>query len=254
LPLAEYFLLLTLSKHGVASLVVFSVGASSLTTPLFAVEAVYEGSAGLKALVFSPGCLGCHSSHLSGTQRNGAPTLLNWDVYDIARANGSRIINSAVTQAYMPPAQSRGIPLNAEQRNALLAWEAAGFPQFSANTASFDFSNNTLQVPAVLVGNASYNVRLRLLTLPQSPTGMGFELSSMVLTEIATTEVAQTDPATNTAPNAIYAANTGTVTIHDIALRNNTNLAGYTRANIELQALAGTQPLRFVLSKLQLLP
>ena len=65
---------------------------------VLAIEAVYDGENGIRAQVFSSNCLFCHSSELTGSQRNGAPSSVNWDTYDDAVENGDRAIVRAVDQ------------------------------------------------------------------------------------------------------------------------------------------------------------
>jgi uncharacterized membrane protein len=70
-------------------------------------------------------CLGCHSSSLSGFQRLGAPTSVNFDTYDSAVASASKAV-SQVRFGRMPP---RGTtPLTADEQDELFSWVDCGTP------------------------------------------------------------------------------------------------------------------------------
>lgn len=93
-----------------------------------AIDPVYEGANGIREKVFASNCLGCHSSALTGSARNGAPPSVNWDTYEATLPNAARAIVRAVKMMTMPPSFS-GLPkLNEEQQTAMLAWQSAGFP------------------------------------------------------------------------------------------------------------------------------
>ena len=70
---------------------------------VFAIDPVYDGDNGIRAQVFATNCLFCHSSELTGSQRNGAPTNVNWDTYSAAAEKGDRAIVRAVELMSMPP-------------------------------------------------------------------------------------------------------------------------------------------------------
>lgn len=96
-----------------------------------AIEAVYEGNDGIRGKVLTV-CMQCHSTTLSGGSRNGAPSPPNFNTYADAILLGDLAVARAV-EGSMPP---QGLPrLNAEQKAALLAWQAAGFPERSAAVA-----------------------------------------------------------------------------------------------------------------------
>lgn len=93
-----------------------------------AIEPVYEGSNGIRDNVLSV-CMMCHSTTVSGGGRNGAPFPPNFNTYEDATLLGDNAVARAVDGS-MPPA---GYPrLNAQQKAALLAWQAAGFPEKSS--------------------------------------------------------------------------------------------------------------------------
>ncbi len=97
----------------------------------FAIDPVYEGANGIRENVFATNCLSCHSSEVSGPDRNYAPDSINFDTYEATILNVDVAI-SEVNVGAMPPADS-GIPLlNADQKTALIAWQNAGFPRAAA--------------------------------------------------------------------------------------------------------------------------
>lgn len=76
---------------------------------------------------FSEVCTGCHSTSLSGSDRNGAPTSINWDDYDSARANAEEGAE-AVFEGEMPPAGA-GATLTNAQKEELYLWALCGTPE-----------------------------------------------------------------------------------------------------------------------------
>lgn len=196
----------------------------------------YEGGFGILEQVFSINCLSCHSSTKSGADRNGAPAGLNWDDYASAAAHGNRIIARAVTLKTMPPAFS-GIPtLDMEQQNAMLAWQAAGFPAIlpdSVSDANFDFISQELTLPVVIVGPDTYEARLRMIPMANSPSGFGFEVFSATKTE-ATSDKAAT-----------YSRSTGDVMIPEVILLNGSGKQPSNRVSAEMRLVADTPLLQF---------
>lgn len=200
----------------------------------------YDGPSGIFEQVFAINCVACHSSTKTGADRRGAPANLNWDNYATAASSGNRIIARAVTAKTMPPASS-GIPtLDAEQQNAMLAWQAAGFPAIAPSTisdANFDYISLELKLPVVIVGAGSFEARLRFIPMAGSPTGVGFELFSAT-------------PTTATSPKAAtYTASTGVVSIPEVLLLNSKNSLQSNKVSVQLTRMAGTGGLqRFALS------
>ncbi len=169
---------------------------------VLAIDLVYEGENGIRAKVFETNCLACHSSELSGSDRNGAPPTYDWDIYDIVVDEANEIIERAVEQMNMPPSFF-GLPLlNQEQKDALLAWKEAGFPENSDNNpgnltnASYDFANSILTLPVVNVGASTFVASLKLIGLPGSPLGLGFVLEDANLTDDTSATAASFDPVT----------------------------------------------------------
>jgi len=98
-----------------------------------AIEPVYEGSNGIRNSVLTV-CLQCHAASVTGAGRNGATSIVNFDTYAAAALWTDLLMTKAVTERSMPPAGYT--PLNSEQRAALVAWQAAGFPEKAAATAT----------------------------------------------------------------------------------------------------------------------
>lgn len=70
-------------------------------------------------------CTGCHSSALTGSERNGAPAGLNWDDYASAAAHSERIYLRC-NAGTMPP---NGPKLTDDEISVLLAWDTQGAPE-----------------------------------------------------------------------------------------------------------------------------
>ena len=71
-----------------------------------AIEPIYEGEDGIRASIFAPHCLACHSSEKTGDARNNAPIGVDYDSYATAIASGNGAVMRAVTMMNMPPAFS----------------------------------------------------------------------------------------------------------------------------------------------------
>jgi cytochrome c5 len=124
-----------------------------------AIEPVYDGEDGIRAMVFETNCLGCHSSELSGANRNGAPDGADFDTYSEASKNGGGAVSRGVTAMDMPPA-SVSNALTDEQKQALKNWKVLGFPKavlptvYSADTAE-------LSLPQVYLKDANGDITLQ---------------------------------------------------------------------------------------------
>ncbi|MCK5666374.1 MAG: cytochrome c [Thiotrichaceae bacterium] len=197
---------------------------------VLAIDPAYEGDNGIRAQVFATHCLFCHSSELTGGQRNGAPSNVNWDTYSAALEKADRAIVRAVDQMSMPPFFS-GLPtLNQEQKEAMLAWQQAGFPRIPTN-ATFDFSSLKMALPVVNVGESVYNATLQLVSIPNSTLGFGFEL-----------ETAEPSEETS-ATAATFFPETGIVEMPEIDLLNNDDSGD--KVNAQMIVIPGAVPLTF---------
>ncbi|MCX7176074.1 MAG: hypothetical protein NT159_19555 [Proteobacteria bacterium] len=98
-----------------------------------AIDAVYDGDNGIRSRVLTV-CMQCHSTTLAGGARNGSPSFVNFNTYADAVLWGDLAVTRAVIEGSMPP---QGVQrLNAEQKAALSAWQAAGFPEKSATVST----------------------------------------------------------------------------------------------------------------------
>jgi uncharacterized membrane protein len=70
-------------------------------------------------------CAGCHSSNLSGSARQSAPSSINFDNHDSASLNADLAVK-AVNRGSMPPASAN--QLTAAQKDALQRWALCGTP------------------------------------------------------------------------------------------------------------------------------
>ena len=71
-------------------------------------------------------CTGCHSSERSAAARNGAPSDINFDVYETAKTHASHAVEE-IEEGKMPP-PSRPKPSQAVV-DAIAKWAACGTPE-----------------------------------------------------------------------------------------------------------------------------
>lgn len=76
---------------------------------------------------FSEACTNCHSTSLSGADRHGAPTDINWDDYDSAKANAEHGAEE-VFEGEMPP-EGSGETITDAQKEQLYLWALCGTPE-----------------------------------------------------------------------------------------------------------------------------
>ena len=124
-----------------------------------AIEPVYDGEDGIRAMVFQTNCLGCHSTELSGAARNGAPAGADYDTYSDASKNGDGAVNRGVTAMDMPPASASN-PLTDEQKQALKNWKALGFPE-SVLPAVYSSDSANLSLPYVYLEDENGDISLK---------------------------------------------------------------------------------------------
>jgi hypothetical protein len=72
-------------------------------------------------------CTTCHSSELTGDDRNDAPEDDNWDDYEEAMEH-AELIAHEVFEGEMPPEDS-GITLTADEEEDLYLWALCGTPE-----------------------------------------------------------------------------------------------------------------------------
>jgi cytochrome c5 len=72
-------------------------------------------------------CTTCHSSELSGAERNGAPADDNWDTYEEAMEHADEIAHE-VFEGEMPP-EGSGMTLTATEEEELYLWALCGTPE-----------------------------------------------------------------------------------------------------------------------------
>jgi mono/diheme cytochrome c family protein len=213
-----------------------------ITGRAFAIDPAYEGTNGIREQVFATNCLACHSSGLTGSARNGAPSSVNWDTYEATIANASRAIVRAVDQMTMPPSFS-GLPLlNETQRTAMLAWQSAGFPRAAAiptPVANYSFDSTILTLPVVNVGDQKFNATFRLSSTC-NPNIIGFALESAELT------TASLDNA------ATFSSATGKIVAPLVQLVQNGASQG--QLSVELTLITNSNPLQFVLTNSTVIP
>ncbi len=72
-------------------------------------------------------CVMCHSSELSGSDRNNAPDDHNFDTHEGATEHLGHVAEQVEEGAMPPPAS--GITISAAEREALLLWANCGAPE-----------------------------------------------------------------------------------------------------------------------------
>ncbi len=125
---------------------------------------------------------------------SGLSFIVNFDTYEVAVSYAEDAIDEAVDKGDMPPSGSGFSLLTQEQKDALLAWQKAGYPLSDRST--YDFVTHRLNVPVVIVGDFSFSAVLTLFLTEQSPFGLGFELESAALTDQNSDSAAVFDPQT----------------------------------------------------------
>ncbi|TRZ66013.1 MAG: hypothetical protein D4S02_07590 [Rhodocyclaceae bacterium] len=119
-----------------------------------AIEPVYDGINGIRNSVLTV-CLQCHSKTLSGSARKDAPVGFNVDTY----ADAIFWVEEAVARVSartMPPAGNT--PLTSEQRAAMVAWQAAGFPEKSGSVQDTQAPTTPAELTATAVGTRQINL------------------------------------------------------------------------------------------------
>jgi uncharacterized membrane protein len=76
---------------------------------------------------FSQVCVNCHSSTLTGNDRNGAPEGYNFDQYESA-SDEAEEIEELVRSGEMPPSNS-GYSISEAQKSALYLWIECDTPE-----------------------------------------------------------------------------------------------------------------------------
>ncbi|MEE9338842.1 MAG: hypothetical protein V3U87_12250 [Methylococcaceae bacterium] len=125
-----------------------------------AIEPVYEGEDGIRAMVFETNCLGCHSSELTGVDRNGAPSGSNYDTFSDASTNGGGAVKRGVENMDMPPSSSNSSALDEKQKQALKNWQALGFPEKNLPTI-YSSDNTVLSLPRVYLKDGNGDIVLK---------------------------------------------------------------------------------------------
>jgi cytochrome c5 len=101
-------------------------------------------------------------------------------------------------------------------------------------TAFFSYEASKLALPVVNVGEQKFSAVLKLIQLPSSPTGLGFELEGAELTTL-----------TSDAP-ATYDPESGSLTLPLIDLQRNG--VSEDQVSAEMQLITGSDPLQFSLT------
>ena len=149
---------------------------------ILAIDATYDGAEGIRAQILEPNCLTCHTTGFSFFRRLGAPSSVNFDTYQVALESADRIV---ARRNNMPPTTTNPPRLTETQRDALLAWQKAGFPEKATATpeptikATFTFNDNILKIPtlsAVDIGFFAADLKI----IAESP----FVLEVISLTEL----------------------------------------------------------------------
>jgi len=171
---------------------------------VLAIDATYDGAEGIRAQVFEPNCLTCHTTGFSFSQRRGAPSSVNFDNYQSALKSAERII---ARRNSMPPTTTNPPRLTETQRDALLAWQKAGFPEEATETpikATFTFNDNVLKIPtlsAVDIGFFAADLKviaenpfvLEVISLTELEQNIDIPVASFVNNEIGIPDLEVSD-------------------------------------------------------------
>jgi uncharacterized membrane protein len=126
------FSLLPLTKTSLAlalGLVVSACSSSSSKaddTTDTTVDCSTETPAAFASLKGFDSCTTCHSSTLTGAARSSAPVGIDFDTYELAKANAREAV-SELDEGAMPPAGNPQ-PTDA-QKEAIAVWAACGTPK-----------------------------------------------------------------------------------------------------------------------------
>jgi uncharacterized membrane protein len=71
-------------------------------------------------------CTACHSSKLTGSARNDAPSDINFDTYDAAKTSAQDAA-SEVNMGTMPPSDSK-LTISTDEKDSLYRWALCGTP------------------------------------------------------------------------------------------------------------------------------
>jgi len=113
----------------------------------------YDGNNGVAATVFN-NCTGCHSSSLTGTDRNSAPAGVDYNTYANALANDNETRAVArVTAGSMPP----GGALSQALQDRIEDWEDDGFRQNAPPTTTTGSITDQAKTSVTLNGSAIPN-------------------------------------------------------------------------------------------------
>ncbi len=142
----------------------------------------FYGTNGIKNKLIKPKCLGCHSSQLSGTERNGAPEGSNFDTLQDAKDHADAIIQRAVVQMDMPPNPAQ--QLTEAEKLALKNWVAFGYP---GTGLSSHYSAGNVTLPKVFVydadGNALGTAEAEMSIIKSTPP-FQFEITNLKYTPL----------------------------------------------------------------------
>lgn len=89
---------------------------------------------------------------MSGSDRNDAPFLFNYDTYSVAVKTASAAVLHTVIIKDMPELFNGITPLTAEQMQAMSNWKNLGFPERDLPPI-FSESTATLSIPEVYIMN-----------------------------------------------------------------------------------------------------
>ncbi len=160
-----------------------------------AIEPVYDGENGIRAKIFETNCLACHSTELTGADRNGAPEADNFNTFMEALKEGVEAVDEAVVKMDMPPSSS-GLPkLDEEQKQALKNWQAVGFPEKTLPTI-YSSDSIKLTLPQVYLkdGNGDITPKWKAeMTLIPGSDPIQFELTDFGDIDASSTSTSDSD-------------------------------------------------------------
>ena len=165
-----------------------------------AIDAAYEGSNGVRSKVLTV-CMQCHSSSVTGAARNQAPVIVNFDTYADAALWGDMAVTKAAIEESMPPSS---VPrLTQEQKSALFAWQAAGFPEKSASAQDTQAPATPSGLAATTIGSSEIDLAWTASTDNVAMTGYRIYRAGV---QIGTSATTISPPRRTAIPSATAAA------------------------------------------------
>lgn len=204
-----------------------------------AIEPVYDGENGVRAKVFASNCLACHSSELTGADRNGAPVDHDFDTYVGALNRGGKAVEQVIEKK-MPPASSAIPKLSEEQILALKNWQSLGFQKEKILTTIYSSDSTKLTMPLVFLKDANSNSAPKWkaeFTLVPGSNPLKFELTNVEEIDASETSIADSQ-------STIYSSESTKLSIPQVFLKDEDGDI-YLKWKAEMTLVPDSNPITF---------